>query len=226
MSEPLPMDHPRLPGLSRDDFVVAPSNAVALAMLDSWRDWPRGKLVLTGPSGSGKTHLAHIWAAEVGARVLDAHDLTSEDVPALAAAPLALDDVDAALPPATEEALFHLHNLIHANAQPLLLTGKRSVATWPLRLPDLRSRVQGAQSAVLKAPDDVLLSALLVKLFAERQLQVASTVIEYLIKRMDRSFDAAGRIVAALDRASLAERRTITVRLAGEVLDKFPTETS
>ncbi|GGE34509.1 hypothetical protein GCM10011360_22980 [Primorskyibacter flagellatus] len=222
MSAPLPLDHPRKEGLSRDDFVVAPGNAVALAMIEGWRAWPDGKLVLTGPSGSGKTHLAHVWAGMTGGRIVSARDLSGADIPALAAAPLAVEDVDRIAARETEDALFHLHNLMRAERLPLLLTGARVVAAWPLTLPDLRSRLQGAQSAVLESPDDTLLVALLVKLFAERQLQVAPQVIDYLVKRMDRSFSAARKVVADLDAASLAERRAITVRLAAEVLDKFP----
>lgn len=221
MSDPLPLDHPRRPGLSRDDFMVAPCNAVALAMLDGWRGWPRGKLVLTGPAGSGKTHLAHIWAEMAGARIIAAVDLADADIPALATGPLVVEDVDDLASAEGEEALFHLHNLMRAEGHPLLLTGGRAVAGWPLRLPDLRSRLQQAQSAVLEAPDDALLTMLLVKLFADRQLQVPRQVIDYLTRRMDRSFDGARRVVAALDDASLAERRAITVRLAGEVLDKL-----
>ena len=222
MPAPLPLDHPRKEGLSRDDFVVAPGNAVALAMVEGWRGWPDGKLVLTGPSGSGKTHLAHVWAGMTGGRIVSARDLSGADIPALAAAPLAVEDVDRIAAPEAEDALFHLHNLMRAERQPLLLTGARIVAAWPLTLPDLRRRLQGAQSAVMERPDDTLLAALLVKLFAERQLQVAPPVIDYLVKRMDRSFSAARKVVADLDAASLAERRAITVRLASEVLDKFP----
>lgn len=221
MSEPLPLDHPRQPGLSREDFVTAPCNAVALAMLDDWRNWPRGKLVLTGPAGSGKTHLAHIWAAETGARMVRAVDLEDADIPTLGAGPLVVEDVDDLASSAGEEALFHLHNILQVEGHPLLLTGAPGIAGWPLSLPDLRSRLQQAQAAVVEAPDDALLSLLLVKLFSERQLHVAPQVIDYLSRRMDRSFDGVRTIVAALDQASLAERRAITVRLAADVLDKL-----
>lgn len=221
MSDPLPLDHPRNPGLSRDDFMVAPCNAVALAMLDGWRTWPLRKLVLTGPAGSGKTHLAHIWAADVDARMIAAQDLDTADIPALGSGPLVVEDADDIATPEGENALFHLHNIMQAEGHPLLLTGARAIAGWPLTLPDLRSRLQQAQSAVVEAPDDALLSMLLVKLFSERQLHVAPQVIDYLTRRMDRSFDGARTIVAALDEASLAERRAITVRLAAAVLDRL-----
>jgi chromosomal replication initiation ATPase DnaA len=221
MADPLPLEHPRRPGLRRQDFIVAPSNAVALAMLDTWESWPRGKLVLTGPQGSGKTHLAHIWAEATGARIIDGTELDDLDIPSLSQGPLVVEDVDHITTDAGEEALFHLHNLMRATGHSLLLTGARAVASWPLRLPDLRSRLQQAQSAVLEAPDDMLLTTLLAKLFDERQLQVPPAVIDYLVRRMERSFEGAQRTVSALDRASLAQKRTINVRLAREVLDKL-----
>ncbi|WP_136634627.1 HdaA/DnaA family protein [Pseudooceanicola onchidii] len=220
MPDPLPLTHPRIAGLGRSDFIIAPSNAVALAMLDGWASWPRGKLVLTGPAGAGKTHLAHIWAEDTGAGIVPGTGLAARDIPALAAGPLVVEDVDDITDPADEEALFHLHNLMLVEGHPLLLTGARAVAGWPLTLPDLRSRLQQAQSAVLEAPDDALLATLLAKLFVERQLQVPRAVIDYLIRRMDRSFDGARRLVAALDQASLAQTRAITTRLAAEVMDK------
>ena len=211
MQPPLPLRHARIAGLGRADFVVSPGNAMALALLEGWRDWPDRKFVLTGPSGSGKTHLTHIWAEAAGARIVSARELDKDAVPALATGPVAVEDVDAIDRPETEAALFHLHNLTRAEGQPLLLTGAGPVKTWPLRLPDLISRLQGASSATLSLPDDALMSALLVKLFADRQLHVPDQVIQYLLKRMDRSFTSAQSVVTAIDTASLQQRRTISL---------------
>lgn len=226
MTEPLPLKHPRLPGLGRSDFVVSPGNAVALAMVDGWRTWPSGKLVLTGPRGSGKTHLTHIWAADAGAQIITGRDLSGDDAPTLARAPVAVEDADRIATRDAENALFHLHNLMRENGQPLLLTGANAVAAWPLSLPDLKSRVQGAQSAVLDLPDDALLTALLAKSFGERQLNVPPNVLTYLVRHMDRSFETARNVVEALDRTSLAQRRAITVRMAREVLDNLASDAS
>ncbi|WP_163846868.1 HdaA/DnaA family protein [Pseudooceanicola aestuarii] len=206
--------------MTHDNFVPAPGNAVALSLVAGWPDaWHRRKLALVGPPGSGKTHLACIWTAASGASHLTATQLASADIDTLAKAPVAVEDVPsiAGNRPA-EEALFHLHNLVLSEGHGLLVTGDRPVSDWGLTLPDLDSRMQGTQAAVLKAPDDTLLSAVLAKLFADRQLLPTPDVIPYLVLRMDRSFDAARRIVAELDARSLSAQRRITRPMAMDLM--------
>lgn len=207
--------------MGRGDFFVAPSNAAALAAVEDWARWPGGKLVLLGPPGSGKTHLARIWAAEAGAAVVPAAALAPEALPALAAAGrVAVEDAEAvAGEPAREAALLHLHNLIAEGGGRLLLTARAPAAAWGLRLPDLASRMESAAHARLGEPDDRLLSAVLVKLFADRQIAVTPALIPYLCRRIERSLAAARAAVAALDAAALAQGRPVTLALARELLD-------
>ncbi len=220
MAEQLGLNLPGIPALGRDDFLVAPSNALAVALIDAWPGWQAGKLVLTGPQGSGKTHLAHVWAARSGAALIDARTIAEADIPALATGPVAVEDVpEVAGDEAAETALFHLHNLVLANGETLMFTGEPPLATWPLKLPDLKSRLQGAASAELAPPDDTLLAAVLAKLFADRQITPPASVIAYLVPRMDRSFAAARSIVERMDQASLGRGKPITRNLARAVLD-------
>lgn len=221
MAEQLGFNLPSRPALGRDAFFVSPSNAVALAMIDQWQTWAGGKLVLTGPTGAGKTHLAHVWAEMSGARIIPAQALTKEDVPDLATQHVAVEDVpEISGDREAETALFHLHNLALAEGFRVLFTGTAPVAQWPIGLPDLKSRLQGTTSAMLDAPDDALLAALLVKLFSDRQLMPKPDLIPYLLPRMDRSFSAAIALVERLDAASLAQKRPLTRQLAAAVLDK------
>lgn len=221
MNRQLGLDLPSRPALERDAFLVAPSNAMAMAMIDLWPDWPGGKLALTGPRGAGKTHLTHVWAEVSGARILSAAALEAGAVPALAGGPVAVEDVpEIAGDMQAQTALFHLHNMVLAEGHSLLLTGTGPVKHWGITLPDLASRMQGATSAALDAPDDALLSAVLVKLLADRQLSPPPDLIPFLVKRIDRSFAAAIAVVQALDAASLAAQRPVTRHLAAQVLDK------
>lgn len=220
MAEQLGFDLPSRTALGRDAFFVAPSNAVALAMIDTWPEWADRKLVLSGPTGAGKTHLAHVWASVAGATIIAARNLVSSDVPALASGPVVVEDIPSIAGNAdAETALFHLHNLTLAEGHSLLMTGTPPVAGWGLDLPDLMSRLQGTTAVAVEAPDDALLSALLVKLMADRQLVPKPALIAYLVKRMDRSFAVAIDLVARLDAASLARKKPITTALAAAVLD-------
>ncbi len=220
MATQLGLDLPLRAALGRDDFMVAPSNAVALAMIDGWRSWPQKKLMLSGPDGAGKTHLTHVWAANADARIVHATELRDDTVASLATTPIAVEDVpDIRTDNAAQIALFHLHNMLQDANLPLLMTGARAPSLWAMSLPDLQSRIDAAGHASLDAPDDSLLAAVLAKLFNDRQLTPPADVIPYLVARMERSFAAAGRIVAALDAASLARKKPITRSLASEMLD-------
>ena len=221
MAEQLTFRLPARPALGRGDFFVSPANEAAVAVVSDDGSWPLGKLALVGPEGAGKTHLAHVWAAETGARIVAAADLAATDLPRLAAQGRAVvEDMDrAAGEPEAERALFHLHNLLQSGGGRLLLTARARPARWPVALPDLRSRVAGMAVTELAPPDDALLSAVLVKLFADRQIAVAPPVVAYLAARIDRAFAAAHDIVERLDRAALSEGRPVTRALAARLLD-------
>ena len=143
-----------------------------------------------------------------------AGDTATEAVQAPA---LVLEDADRA--PIAEERLFHLLNAARSAQTPLLITARQAPSLWPLTLPDLRSRITATSTATIAAPDDALLSALLVKLFADRQIAVDPKVIAYALPRIERSFAAAQALVAAVDRLSLAEKRAVSVRVLGRVLE-------
>lgn len=222
MTRQLSFSLPQQVARSRSDFFVSPANVLALAAVDGWRDWPAARMMLAGPTGAGKSHLAQIWAAETGAMVVAGADLAEADLVALSeGAALVVEDAEqVAGVAARETALFHLSNLAAARAQPLLLTAIAPPRDWGLVLPDLASRMQAVALTRLPPPDDALLAAVLVKLFADRQITVAANLIPYLVTRMDRSIDAARGLVAALDARSLSENRPITRALAAELLDR------
>lgn len=203
----------------RAHFFPSPANAAAWAAVDDWQSWPMGRLLLIGPEGAGKTHLAHIWAAEAGATLITATALAGTD-PTTLGSMVAVEDADAlAGQPSGEEALFHLHNMVVNAGGRLLLTARTAPRDWGVTLPDLLSRLQAMPLARLDPPDDALLSAVLVKLFADRQIAVPPNLIPYLASRMERSIAAARQLVAALDARALAEGRAVTRALAAELLD-------
>lgn len=216
MPRQLAFDLPVRPALGRGDFFVSPANALAVAQIDAG-GWPAGKLLLIGPEGAGKSHLAQVWATETGAVVLEAAALP--DLPPEALAVVVEDAEKVAGDEAAETRLFHLHNHVLAHGGRLLITASAPPRSWGLVLPDLASRMEATALAGIAPPDDRLLSAVLVKLFADRQIAVAPSLIPWLVNRMDRSFAAARAMVAELDTRALARGGPVTREIAREVLD-------
>ena len=211
----LDLDHAE--SYARDDFLGGPSNAAALTLIDSWPDWPSRVVALIGPEGSGKSHLAAIWSAQAGARCVAARTLLDTEVPA-ALATGALVVEDAAEAGFDETAMFHLLNLAREEEAFVLVTARTAPPTWAMRTPDLASRLKVLPVIALAPPDDALLRALLVKLFADRQLGVDEQLIGYVATRIGRSFADARAAVATLDQEAMRRQRPLTRALAAEVL--------
>ena len=223
MTRQLPLPLPVRVAEGREDFFVAPANALALSLLDAPDSWAQGRMLLLGPEGAGKSHLAAIWAAERGAVIRAAAGLTPATVADLAAtrAVVIEDAQHLAGQAAAEQALFHLLNLTAAEGGRCLITAPAPPRDWGVALPDLKSRLDATQSVRIAPPDEALLAAVLVKLFADRQLTVPHSLIGWLVLRMERSLGLARALVAALDARALAEGRAITRAMAAEVLDRL-----
>jgi len=206
---------------AREDFLEGPSNRAALAMVERWPDWPDRLLVVMGPEGSGKSHLAAIWGEAAGARFLAARALGEANLPAaLSTGALVIENV--AADSVDERAMFHLINLAREQGAFILMTASAAPSGWVLKLHDLASRLRALPMVELGAPDDALLRAVLVKLFADRQLAVDESLIGYLATRIERSFAAARETVTLIDREALRQQRPVTRALAAETLKPDP----
>lgn len=213
----LALELPHSPALSAADFVIGDTNAAAAAMIERYPAWPNRVALLVGPTGSGKTHLAAVWRERSGASLVRGDALGTADLPALVlSGAVAVEDIDAAA--VDETALFHLLNLVRETGGFALLTSRVAASDLAFGLPDLRSRLRAAFPVLLAEPDDALLAKIVVKLFADRQLPVDAGLVAFLARRMERSFDFAARLVAALDAESLATGRPLTRALATRVL--------
>jgi chromosomal replication initiation ATPase DnaA len=223
------------PALGREDYLVAPGNRVAVDWVDRWPDWPQPGLALYGDPGAGKTHLTQVWRSRSGAVALDPHALLAKEPPELLgdAGACVLDDAEAlwgsapspqadadqnALRREGERRLLHVFNMMSQRGGHVLFASRAAPARWPIALPDLRSRLAALPAVELGPPDEQLIEAVLVKLFADRQLAVEPAVVRYLLRRMERSFATARGVVAAIDRESLRSGRPVTVPFVGEVM--------
>jgi len=192
-------------------------NSVAIDLIDQWPDWQTVVLILAGPKGSGKSHLASIWAEKSGALVYNANSLASADNKSAESCNFVIEDVSEAQ--IDETALFHLINSCREKGGFCLLTSSSWPQSWNISLPDLSSRLRAATLVELREPDDMLLKQTLIKLFADRQINVERNVIDYLVLRMERSIDTARLLVEKLDHTALASRKPITRSMAAKVLE-------
>lgn len=214
------LDLPHRSATGAEDFLVSGSNGAAVAAIDSWPDWRESALALVGPPGSGKSHLVAVWAAKSGAGRLSATEL-GESTIVLAAGlkALAIEDADRGI--ADERVFFHLLNLARETRLQVLVTTRAAPGEIAIALPDLRSRMRALPVVAIAGPDEALLRGLLVKLFADRQLEVPPHVIEHVTRHMERSTEAATRIVAEIDQLSLAAKRPVTRAVAAEALARL-----
>lgn len=209
----LPLPFPYQPSYTADEFLRAASNEPVLSWLERVPDWPGGRLAVWGEPGRGKTHLLHLWAGRIGAMPQPGADV--RDIPELPqAGGLAIDDADRA----PEEPLLHLLNAAAEARLPVLLAAVLPPARWPVRLPDLASRLRAITAVEIGPPEDSLLDALLRRLAADRQLDLPPSLQEWLRRRLPRSPATLREAVARLDRAALAAGGKISRSLAAEAL--------
>lgn len=176
----------------QEDFIVGESNARAVRHLEHWGTWPVMATLLTGPRKSGRSLLGRLFARKSGGRLVDDADRRPE------------------------EELFHAWNGAQESRRPLLLIADQPPPAWPVRLPDLKTRLSATPVMSLGDPDDELAAGLIEKLLLQRNLHAPPGLIAWLVPRTERTHVAILQAVDALDEAALAKRVRLSVKLARE----------
>lgn len=217
-AEQLPLAFSHSSATGREDLLVAAPLDAAVSIVDEWPKWPSPVVILAGPPGSGKSHLAAIWRNTSGAVAINPQK-GSDAARAAEKAPVLFEDADRVGFDDTE--LFHVINSVRENGTSLLITTRQCPASWPVLLPDLRSRLKAATVVEIGEPDEDLLAQVLMKLFADRQLYMDDKLVSYIVARMERSLDTAQILVERLDRLALSRGTRISRSLASEVLTEL-----
>ena len=211
---------PHRAALGAEDFLVSPANAAAVAIVDQWPNWPHWGVLVVGPEACGKSHLANVWRFKSGANIVQAGQLDEALIDRFhETRAIVVDDLAPGV--ADERILFHLLNLARQEKYSILLNSRVASQGLNVALPDLRSRLGALPVVQIEPPDEMLLQALLVKLFSDRQLSVDPSLIQYLAVRIDRSAHSASQIVETIDRLALETHRKVSRSLANTALEKL-----
>ncbi len=195
-----------------EDFIRGEANLAALSLIERWPDWPYSLVVVHGPKGSGKTHLAHVFAQRTRAQFIAPQRIGQVPSDQLLAGNHAwvIDGLDAVK---SDDALAQLINHARARGDYVLMTARCAPSQLGFALKDLQSRLTALPEVALGMPDEALLTGVLAKAFADRQLRVGPDLLHYAIARLERSFEAVHAFAASCDEASLASGRGVTLPL-------------
>lgn len=219
MSDQLIFDLPCYPAIGTEDFFVSKANSLAFEVVQNWANWNDRRVLITGGKGSGKTHLSHVWANLSGAKFIE---LNNQEQDLSNIKTLIIENIDLIISiPTFEEKLFHLLNFAKQLDIYVLMTSSVAASRLGVQLLDLSSRLQATEHFPIYPPDDALLSAVLVKQFSDRQINISPSLIEYVLKRITRSLSSVSNFVVSLDNLMLKTKKGPSRAMISEVLDKF-----
>ena len=216
MSDQLILKFPEHRAYKREDFYVSPSNQEAYDFINNWPKWIKRIVNIFGPSGSGKSHLSSILKTKTKCLEILANELNEDIIFEFKTKEvLIIENFNEKIP---EELLFSLWNIALQDNKYFLINSIKPISSFKFKLPDLTSRVKSSLNIEIKLPSDDLISAIIAKNFSDKQIMVEEKHIDYIIKRIDRSYEKISQFILTLDRYSLKKGSPFRLKLIKEVL--------
>ena len=199
-----------------DDFFVSKSNKHIFDFLNKWPNWEKNLLNINGENFSGKTHLINIFLEKFKGIKINAKKFNDDDLKKIKIYEnIILEDLTKEI---NEELFFTLINIIEQDNKYLIVTSKESIVEINFDLNDLKSRSKNFLLQTINKPDDELIFALLLKSFSDRQISIDKKLINYVIKRIDRSYGKIFDFIYKIDEMSLKKKKPIDLKIIKEVL--------
>ena len=216
MSDQLILKFPFHQAYKKEDFYVSSSNQAAYDLINSWPKWIKRTVNIFGPSGSGKYHLASILKSNTSCMQIETKNLSDEIFFKFKTKEtLIIENLDRKI---SEKLLFSLWNIALQDNKYLLITSKKPINSFKFELRDLMSRVTSSLIIGINLPSDDLIGVILAKNFSDKQITVEKKHIDYIIKRIDRSYEKISQFILTLDKYSLKKGSPIALKLIKEVL--------
>ena len=216
MNDQLILKFPSHQVYKKEDFYVSPSNQEAYDFINSWPKWIKRIINIFGPAGSGKTHLTSILKNKTTFLQVDSSKLNQKTfLKFKTKEALIIENLDEKI---SEKLLFSLWNSALQDNKYLLITSKQPINSYKFKLQDLESRVNSSLIIGIKLPSDDLISVILAKNFSDKQIKVEKKHIDYIIKRIDRSYEKISQFILTLDKYSLKKGSPFSLKLIKEVL--------
>jgi chromosomal replication initiation ATPase DnaA len=217
MSDQLILKFPSSKAYLKEDFYVSPGNQDAYDFINSWPKWIKRIVNIFGPSGSGKTHLASILKSKTTSLVIQSNEVNEKIISEFKTKEaLIIENLNHKV---NENILFSIWNLALQDNKYFLITSNESINTYKFKLPDLRSRVNSCLIIGINLPSDELINVIIAKNFSDKQIKVEQKYIDYIIKRIDRSYEKISQFILILDKYSLKKGMPISLKLIKEVLN-------
>ena len=216
MSDQLILKFPEHRAYKREDFYVSPSNQEAYDFINNWPKWIKRIVNIFGPSGSGKSHLSSILKTKTKCLEILANELNEDIIFEFKTKEvLIIENFNEKIP---EELLFSLWNIALQDNKYFLINSIKPISSYKFKLPDLTSRIKSSLNIGIKLASDDLISAIIAKNFSDKQIMVEEKHIDYIIKRIDRSYEKISQFILTLDRYSLKKGSPFGLKLIKEVL--------
>ena len=201
-----------------DDFYVSTNNFEAYKLIESWPKWSSRFINIFGPSGCGKTHLANIFNKKINSFFIKASDLDNSCLSAIKTKEcLIIDEYQNNV----EEKLFYSFlNQCYLSNQYIIINTLEPIQSYRVKLNDLKSRLGSFVNIGIDLPTDELIKVIISKNFSDKQVKIESKLLEYIIKNIDRSYEAIFDLIDKLDDFSLSTGKSININLIKKALIK------
>ena len=198
------------------DFFISNSNKHIFNLLDAWPKWEKNFLDIIGEEFSGKTHIINIFLEKFKGIKISSKKLDNEFLKKIKIYQnIILEDLDEAV---DENLLFTFLNIIDQDNKYLIITTKKPITNMQFKLKDLKSRSSNFLLLNIEKPDDELIFALILKNLSDRQISIEKKLIEYVIKRIDRSYSKIFDFIYKIDEISLKKKKSIDLKIIKEAL--------